>query len=133
MSLVCFLSFGSAGALPAKEPPLALTDQRVDWFVRRASDNAKDGTSADRAHFYKCASRKGATFSIDRPRCVAGLFVSIRTMQKMAPPSHALFSEPHRVGGWKSKIQNRKSKIQNPEVGRAAIPNSEFRIPNSDS
>ncbi len=46
----------SAGALPAKEPPLALTDQRARPFARHDSDNAKDGTSAD-ALFCGRASR----------------------------------------------------------------------------
>jgi hypothetical protein len=89
MSSVFPSSFGSAGALPAQEPPLALTDQRVDWSERRDSDNAKDGTSAERAFLQ--------TF----------------------------------LGG-RAEIRNSKSKIQNPEVGRSAIPNPDFQIPISD-
>ena len=43
------------------------------------------------ALFCGSASRKGATFSIDRPEGETGLDESIRTMQKMAPPPSALF------------------------------------------
>jgi hypothetical protein len=106
MNSVFPLSFGSAGALPAKEPPLALTDQRVDWSVRRDSDNAKDGTSADRALLQ--------TFSGGRAEIRNPKF------------------EIRNFNGGRAEIHNPKSKIQNPEVGRAAIPNFEFRIPNSN-
>ena len=79
-------------------------------FGSENPDIVKSGTS-DRRALLRMRFPRVASLGIDRPMRGTGLGVSIRTMQKMAPPSSVLFFGRrigvhlrdlrfHREGGW---------------------------------
>ena len=76
---------------PSPCPSPCPIKRRVPVARRKSLEIA--GRSELIALFCGSASRKGATFSIDRPTGETGLSDSSRTMQKMAPPPNVLFCE----------------------------------------